>query len=417
MEQFIEMINELIEKIAAEFENIKEHKECYLRLKNYDKKIIDHIQHIKFDPKNRDSYLSRSFSYYLQKNYEDDAEDNFNKIDELHPENLRIDLIQIPLSYLREDYDKILKIISQRNEMFREKPNAFQEFYNIPSNIINYLRIEKEQEKDQARVDERNKVIADLSHSIKNLVKTVIDPLENLKQETVVKPQVIENALKGANLIREIVNAMNLSFRGSIDDFYYDAEHNTGKERLNLQSAILESLRYSAGNMFDGKYFGKFQKKYFPTKDIYLTAKSEWANASQSDDSEMYLFLEKHFFKTDIFFGDAKTFIVGNDKGSAVKFLVLFQEIILNAVKYVAFVEKEKRFLRIRFTSDANQISVRTENPFKPNVKAKTTGIGHVIIENFAKLLNAESPIVTKYENLYSVEIRFPNFWEERKGQ
>ena len=279
------------------------------------------------------------------------------------------------------------------------------------------VKIEHEQKIAQARVDERNKVIADLSHSIKNLVKTVIDPLENLKQETLVKPQVIENALKGANLIREIVNAMNLSFRGSIDDFYYDAKHNTGKEGLSFQTIILESLRYSAGNMFDGKYFGKFQKKYFPTKDIFLTAKSEWANVSQADCSDMYPYLEKYFFETDITFGDAKTFITGNDKGSAIKFLVLFQEIILNAVKYVAFVEKEKRFLRIRFTSDENQISVRTENPFRPNVKAKTTGIGHVIIENFAKLLNAESPVVSKDGNLYSVEIRFPNFWEERKIQ
>ncbi|QTA84177.1 tetratricopeptide repeat protein [Desulfonema magnum] len=307
-------------------------------------------------------------------------------------------------------------------------PIAFDSQISLYFDLNKLLQKKKEQERIQveieherkiarAKIQERNKVIADLSHSIKNLVKTVIDPLENLKQEAVVKPQVIQNALKGANLIREIVNAMNLSFRGSIDDFYYDAEHSTGKDSLSFQSVIIESLRYSAGNMFDGKYFGKFQKQYFPTKDIFLSAKSEWANVSQADDSDMYVFLKKYFFETDITFGDAETYVMGNDRGSAVKFLILFQEIILNAVKYVAFVEKEKRFLHIRFTSHTNQISVSVENPFRPNVKAKTTGIGHVIIENFAKLLNADSPVVNKDGNLWSVEIRFPNFWKERKNQ
>ncbi|OQY60304.1 MAG: hypothetical protein B6245_02155 [Desulfobacteraceae bacterium 4572_88] len=263
----------------------------------------------------------------------------------------------------------------------------------------------------------QDKAMADMSHSIRNLLRTIIDPLENLKQETLVKPQVIENALKGANLIREIVNAMNLSFKGSIDDFYYDAVHNTGKDGIDFRTVIFQSLRYSVGNMFDGKYFGKFQKKYFPTKDVYLVAKSEWANVSQAADSEMFSFLKKHFFDIDISFGGTEAYMMGNDKGSAVKFLILFQEIIMNAVKYVGFVEKEERFLHIRIVNHADRIFVRTENPFKSNVRAKTTGIGHVIIENFAKLLNSELPVANKDGNIYSVEISFPNFWEERKPQ
>ena len=129
-------------------------------------------------------------------------------------------------------------------------------------------------ERVTARIDERNKIIADLSHSIKNLISTIIDPLENLKQESVVKPLVINNALKGANLIREIVNGMNLSFSGSIDDFYFDAKSNKGKDRINFKNIIIESLKYSIGNMFDGKYFSNSMRKYFPAKSVYLKAKS-----------------------------------------------------------------------------------------------------------------------------------------------
>jgi len=271
----------------------------------------------------------------------------------------------------------------------------------------------KEQEKAQAKIEERNKVIADLSHSIKNLVSTVIDPLENLKQETAIKPQVIENALRGANLIREIVNAMNLSFKGSIDNFRYDAKQNTGKNSLDIKTMISESLKYSVGNMYDGKYFATFQEGYFPTEQVYVEAKSEWdTTISQSQDLALLLpFLQRHFFEPDIVLGNAKNFFMGNEKGSAIKLLILFQELILNAVKYSAFVKKDRRFVNIQFSHTPDHISVLVKNRFNPRKRAKTTGLGHVVIENFAKILNTK-PVVNKEGDVYSVEITFENFWE-----
>jgi two-component sensor histidine kinase len=88
----------------------------------------------------------------------------------------------------------------------------------------------------------------------------------------------------------------------------------------------------------------------------------------------------------------------------------LFQELILNAVKYSAFVSKEKRFLHIKFDPDPRQISVRIENRYKEKAKAKTSGIGHIIVENFAKLLNTK-PVTKKDSDIYSVKIKFVNFW------
>jgi tetratricopeptide (TPR) repeat protein len=269
----------------------------------------------------------------------------------------------------------------------------------------------KEQEKAQALVDERNKIIADLSHSIKNLISTVIDPLENLKQEKIVKPAVIRNALRGANLVREIVNAMNLSFKGSIEDFYYDARINTDKGKMDLESIINASLIYSIGNMFDGKYFSNFVQKYFPTKSVFEEAKPQWTLISQSSDvQEIMGFLQKYFFEIDLAIVDGSKYVMGNEKGSAMKLLILFQELILNAVKYSAFVSKEQRFLHIKFDPDPRQMSVRIENRYKEKAKAKTSGIGHIIVENFAKLLNTK-PVTKKDSDIYSVEIKFVNFW------
>ncbi len=269
-----------------------------------------------------------------------------------------------------------------------------------------------EQEKALARVEERNKIIADMSHNIKNLISTVTDPLENLKQEKIVKPQVIENALKGTNLIRETVNAVNLSFKGSVDDFYYDARHNTGRDKSDFQFMITESLKYSISHMFDGKYFGKFNQKYFPAKETHLSAKSEWEKISQAENiNAVSGFINKYFFKHDMVLGNAAGFAIGNNKGSAIKLLILIQELIFNAVKYSAFVSYDRRFISIRFANGMDRISFKVENSFKSNVKTKTSGIGHIIVENFGRLLNTD-PIINKQGNIYSVEIIFPNFWK-----
>ena len=103
---------------------------------------------------------------------------------------------------------------------------------------------------------------------------------------------------------------------------------------------------------------------------------------------------------------------MGNEKGSAIKLLILFQELILNAVKYSGFVEKQERLLRIHFSSDAEQLLLKVQNRFNPTVKVKTSGIGHVIIENFAELLNTK-PIIDKDNNMYSIVITFKNFWND----
>lgn len=282
------------------------------------------------------------------------------------------------------------------------------------ANKYEKTKIEIDKKIEQAKDEERNKIIADLSHSIKNMISTVIDPLENLKNEKEIKPVVIDNALRGANLIREIVNAMNLSFKGSIKDFHYDAEHNKWKESVSLQSLFIESIKHSVRNMFDAKYFGNFMRKYFPTKEIYAQAKSDWSLVSQSNEfNEIKKFLNKYFFKTEVSFGNAEKFIIGNEKGSAIKLHILFQELILNAVKYTTFVSKENRFFKLHFSNDEKQIRLLVENTYKPKVKTKTTGLGHVIIDNFSKLLQTK-PKIKKDAKMYSVEIKFENFWKNK---
>ncbi len=375
--------------------------ECYLSLQSYDKAIEDFNKTIELNPENAASYSNRGECYLSLQSY-DKAIEDFNKTIELNPENAASYSNRGNCYLSLQSYDKAIEDFNKTIEL---APN--NEHYEDLKHAFEFKR-----QDEKVRLEERNKVIADLSHSIKNLIATVIDPLENLKNETVVKSYIIQRALRGTNLIYEIVSAMNLSFKGSMDDFVYDAQHNAAKDSVNLESMLIESFRQSVGNMFDSKYFGNFMRKYFPKKEQYHEAKAGWTSISQSKDlKSLEQFLKSYFFETDFSFENAKSYAIGNQKYSAVKLLILFQELVLNAVKYSAFVSREKRFLRIRFISNADTISVKVENPFDENTKTKTTGIGHVVIENVATLLNTE-PVISKENSIYSVVIQFKNLWK-----
>ncbi len=269
----------------------------------------------------------------------------------------------------------------------------------------------------KARQEERNKVISDLSHTLKNIVGTVVDPLENLKEAKQYIQTTIDNALRGANLVREITNAMNYSLKGGIEDFYYDSGHNQGRESKNLVDIVVTSIKNSVVNIFDSKYFGVFTHKYFPDKKSYGDAKSEWEITSQKTKiAEITPFLEKYYFTPEFELGNLAGYVMGNDKGSAVKLLILLQEMIFNAVKYSAFVSRGNRFVRIKFIDEESTITLLVENRFKPKVKVKTTGLGHVILKNFADMLNTTLEVKTKDE-VYSVKITIPNFWKEKKHE
>jgi tetratricopeptide (TPR) repeat protein/two-component sensor histidine kinase len=347
----------------------------------YDLAEKDYTEAIKINPECADAYINRADLYHYHLSRYDDA--------------------------IKDYYEAIPRGFCISSEMYGEIIEASIKSTEQCAEMESQLREKK------VREDERKKIIADLSHSIKNLISTVIDPLENLKQETSVKPQVIENALRGANLIREIVNAVNLSFKGSIDDFRYDAAHNTDSDSQDIKTIITEAFKHSVGNMFDGKYFGTFMRNYFPEKSLYVAGKSEWSTLSQLGDLDrLRPFIEKYFFRTDFDLDHAEQFIIGNQKGSIIKLMILFQEMILNAVKYSAFIDRENRFLKIRFTASEQSVSILVENPFDRETKVKTSGIGHVIIENFAQLLGT-TPEIKNDDAIYSVQIRFNNIWKE----
>lgn len=265
------------------------------------------------------------------------------------------------------------------------------------------------------QLDERNRILSNLSHSIKNMLKSVIDPLINLREEIPQKAVIIDNAIKGANLIREIVNAINLSFKTTLEELKWDVL-NPGQEFMTLQDMIHNSLRYSVSNMFDFRYFPTYAGSYFPSsifiKDFELI-KTEWNKLSSNVDmAKLKGFLDKYMFRLELSLDESGGYHVGNEKSSAIKLMILFQEIIFNAIKYASFVPRKDRFVTVELIEHKDKLRLEVKNSYHPEVQAKTTGVGKLVIENFAKVLDC-SPETSTDNNVYSITMEFDNIWRK----
>jgi len=312
--------------------------------------------------------------------------------------------------------DKI-NILEQIQRLINEEESFHsQDFLKFLYENREKIKLNIEQEIANARIEERNKIMASLSHSIKNMLRSaVIMPLIDMKQDEQFKMNDINNAIKGANLIREIVNAMNLSYKGSFNDFIFDAEHpSTGS--MTFSEIVIKSLKYSIGNMFDSVYFSEFVNYYFPTEKKYFDTLSIWKSVSKKDNlKDIVKFMNKYLMKTNIDISSVESLSLGNSKGSALKIFIMIQEIILNAIKYSCFIPQEKRNFKFSINDIEDKIIVTQKNNYKPKTKTKTTGLGHIVVENFAKLLDAV-PIITKHNNEFSLTISFKNFWRKNEN-
>lgn len=273
--------------------------------------------------------------------------------------------------------------------------------------------IEKqENEKWNARMEERNQLLANLSHSIKNNLSNVIDPLKLAESDLASTSPQVQNALRAACRISDIVSAMNYSVKGSIDDFIYDVLNSEGAR--SLDELILDACTTSTNNLFDGRNFSPFTKLYFPSKEGYLSSKKLWQEFNDAPDWPNYTrFINDKMSTLEVHIDDKLRGVrLGDSKKSYTKLLLLFQEIILNALKYSAPVDQENRFLELTFTSQDNKIQFAIKNRFRTDFAIKSSGLGRSVIENFARLLNTVPNVIVDGD-IYSLEMVFKNLWLE----
>jgi len=260
-------------------------------------------------------------------------------------------------------------------------------------NVWTAIDASEKRREAEIRADERLSITRSIFHHLKNLVAAaVIDPLELIRRQGLDKKGIIDKALRGANLLREIINAMNLASSGKPEDFLADLQE-PDENAFTLGVIVETSLRAAFANMFDAKYFNKYHFVYFPKSEPERLheAKEIFGNIPTGDIAQLLDF-GRNFLIKNIHWSGPKSILdikIGNSHNSALKLIVLFQELFLNAVKYVTPVEADTRRLEIALQPGPKGVEVTVFNSYDsdPWKQPGDTLIGKSIIDDFMNQL------------------------------
>ena len=263
----------------------------------------------------------------------------------------------------------------------------------------------------EAKVVNWENTFANLSHSLKGSIAGIQCTLRSIVTDGDRSSGInAQYALRNLNLMRDLAFSINHSYSGNIDDFIYDIQ-NPSKDSFDFQQLILRSLYSGLNNIFDGTNFGKFQAGYFvrtgdreALRKLFLKAKQALQDLDENSIDDFLEYTKKYFFDLEINLTGVNDYRIGNSKSSGMRMLVLFQEIILNAIKYTSFVERAQRQMQINITASVDFIEIKITNSFLPRTLEKSTGLGQVIMKNIAKLLDAKYEILRTADN-YTVKL------------
>ena len=268
--------------------------------------------------------------------------------------------------------------------------NNFMQRWETTEKLIVFQQQQRQQELEAVAEDTRKKVLFEMSHTIKNLMASVSEPLDMLKDQLEgTQRRTVENALAGAGLIRDLAVGVHMSMRGEPGTWRKDVLE-PGFGAATLDKIILDAVRHAVSNMFDGKYFAQFVKNYFG-KDLntFMQAQNEWKATVSAEDT--FACINKYFFDFKIDCGESSLNIpIGDRDGTATKLLILFQELFLNAVKYSSFTEREKRFVKLDVAITPENWNIKLSNSAVGRKNTKSSGIGLAVIKNFADLFEAK---------------------------
>lgn len=329
------------------------------------------------------------------------------------------------LRYFSEEFSRRMSVLPKKiraTEGFSKQAN-FMYLLSLFNNVLQDKYIElveqKEQEKTLVKIEEKNRLLQTFSHTLKNTFSKSRAPLENLKSQYRDKnqepPSEINSTLKQLEKMEKLARLIDFSFKGNVEDIYYDIQHN--EHGKSLKQMTVEALENAVENILDKSgVYSQYASKYFK-----LTQKREARQLFYRDYIEYNLaslqaFFDKYLLALTIDFGEAATWILGDAKHSATKYSILLDELIFNAVKYASFVERNKRFLHIAFLSDYDKLILIVENSYLPvENEQKTSGIGHEIVKNIVNTI--EGRYQRKAENdVYNITIILKNFWKEMES-
>ena len=263
---------------------------------------------------------------------------------------------------------------------------------------------EKEAEEARIRADERECILNEVSHHIKNLVVSVVDPLRRLSAaETSDKKFIVDSALSGAEMIKNIVGCLNDSFRTTPEDLQYDLTH-TEDNSPGFGVLLEEAFRFSVNNMFDGERHGKYVRSYFRSQENFKLCQNKWQNIHSI--SEMRAFVNEYMFDCEIAVPqEYDSMAIGNERGSATKMLILLNELLMNALKAMSQLNRTERKLVVNIFEDDGKMCWVIQNTYKKGSVSSSNGLGKTIIKKLIEGFGGTNTVEAT-ENIFKATIK-----------
>ena len=253
---------------------------------------------------------------------------------------------------------------------------------------IEKSKLEAKEAETRAQVQKDNFVT--INHSIKNLISSVDGALSRLERRLPSDQEFMCNLLKqakqGVVIASDLANAITCSYRSTGTELWHE-DILSENAKWSVQDILHDALSASIPHIFFRRYsqYEQESKNYFPDKDEGMRAEHEWYDLS--DINVRIAWINQHLFRFELNDSEVAACKVGNKYSTKTHLYVLFNEILLNAIKAASFVDKEQRNIKVSLTSAGGNIIVDISNSANPN-RGISGGYGKIIIDNYKSMFN-----------------------------
>ena len=214
----------------------------------------------------------------------------------------------------------------------------------------------------------------------------------------------LKQARQGTTILSDYAQAITCSYRKLGEELWVTDVLPENAE-FYVRDVFFESLLYSIPHMFFRRFslYERESENYFPEERDMDIAEESWCGLN--DRNEQIKWIEQHLFHLsweDASIADVK---IGDKNSTKTYLLIFFNEIFLNAIKAISYVNKLDRQLKVSLGLADQGLFVDIQNSAAANRK-RSGGHGLTIINNFAKVFDIKDLAAGLGEN-GNYEIRF----------
>ncbi len=328
---------------------------------------------------------------------------------ELNYSRDKLKLIHEIFQKIRETFYGNIDNIEHQGELL----NLSMVYFIISTQLNDEISNIQEQllEIETAKNRDKEIILQSFSHNLKNRIRSASSPLENYRddflQDGKNPPIEIEESLIEIKKIDKISNALNYSFK--IDKESIKNDINIGESIYNI---IISSFYNGVESIIsENSFYPKIFELYCPTDDLEISILVGVKELiKERSFNSIVDFCNRYLFKLNLDIEPLKNFLIGDSNYSKTILSILFDEIILNIIKYSVGVSKESRFVDVLINIFEDSLIFVFKNSFKIRKNLQTTGMGVNIIKNIINGLGGSC--LTTTDSFYEIKLTISNFWK-----